>query len=66
MENARLYTRQVELTQAASRFIPHGFLAFLQKPNIVDVKLGDQVQRNMAILVSDIRSFTTLSEKMTL
>jgi len=65
IENARLYTRQVELTQAASRFVPFEFLRFLQKENIVKVKLGDQVQQNMTILVSDIRSFTTLSEKMT-
>lgn len=65
LEIARLYAQQVELTQAASRFIPHGFLQFLRKDNIVNVRLGDQVQQQMAILVSDIRSFTTLSEKMT-
>jgi two-component system sensor histidine kinase ChiS len=37
----------------------------LEKQSILDVNLGDQVQRDMAILFSDIRSFTALSEKMT-
>jgi predicted ATPase/class 3 adenylate cyclase/tRNA A-37 threonylcarbamoyl transferase component Bud32 len=65
IENARLYTRQVQLTQSASRFVPQEFLQFLHKDSIVKVNLGDQVQQNMTILVSDIRSFTTLSETMT-
>jgi len=30
----------------------------------VDVRLGDQIQREMTILFSDLRAFTTLSEKM--
>jgi class 3 adenylate cyclase len=65
IENARLYTRQVELTDSASRFVPQEFLEFLHKDSIAKVNLGDQTQQNMTILVSDIRSFTTLSEKMT-
>jgi len=32
---------------------------------IVDVKLGDQVERKMTIMFSDIRDFTPLSESMT-
>jgi len=51
--------------EAFARFIPQEFLRALGKTNIVDVKLGDQVQLDMAILFSDIRSFTALSEKMT-
>ena len=54
-----------ELNTAYSRFVPHQFLQFLQKKSIVDVRLGDQVQKEMSILFSDIRSFTTLSESMT-
>ena len=53
------------LTHGYSRFVPQEILHFLQKESIVDVKLGDQVQQEMAILVSDVRSFTTLSETMT-
>jgi two-component system sensor histidine kinase ChiS len=45
--------------------VPREFLKFLEKESIIDVQLGDQVQREMTILFSDIRSFTTLSESMT-
>ena len=50
--------------EAFSRFVPQEFLRALGKTRIVDVKLGDQVQLDMAILFSDIRSFTALSENM--
>jgi two-component system sensor histidine kinase ChiS len=33
--------------------------------SIVDVRLGDQIQKEMTVLFSDIRSFTTISEAMT-
>lgn len=46
------------------RFVPHDFLDYLGKHSITDVKLGDSVQRDMTILFSDLRSFTTLSEGM--
>lgn len=50
---------------AYSRLIPHQLLTLLQAKSIVDVKLGDQVERKMTILFSDIRDFTPLSESMT-
>jgi len=53
------------MTNAASRFVPYEFLQFLKKESIVKLNLGDQAQQNMTIMVSDIRSFTTLSETMT-
>ncbi len=48
-----------------SRFVPRELLNFLEKESIVDIQLGEQVQKRMTVLFSDIRSFTTLSEKMT-
>ncbi|MCG3207508.1 MAG: Chemotaxis response regulator protein-glutamate methylesterase [Anaerolineae bacterium] len=54
----------VKLNAALGRFVPHEFLQFLGKASIVDVVLGDQVQRDMTVFFSDIRSFTTLSEQM--
>ncbi|WP_409035659.1 7TM diverse intracellular signaling domain-containing protein [Leptospira kanakyensis] len=52
------------LTESYARFVPKDFLANLGKDTILDVKLGDQIQKYMAVLFSDIRSFTTLSEQM--
>jgi signal transduction histidine kinase/ligand-binding sensor domain-containing protein/class 3 adenylate cyclase/ActR/RegA family two-component response regulator len=49
---------------AYGRFVPHEFLKFLERESIVDVRLGDQVQKEMSILFADIRNFTTLSEAM--
>ena len=55
----------VNLNKAYVKFVPQEFLQFLQKDSIVNMKLGDQVQKEMTILFADIRSFTSLSEKMT-
>lgn len=54
-----------KINQSYNRFVPRNFLNFLGKESIIDVQLGDQVQRNMTIMFADIRSFTTLSETMT-
>lgn len=50
---------------AYSKFVPTEFLKFLQKDSILDIRLGDQIQAEMTILFSDIRSFSELSETMT-
>ncbi|MEM1426332.1 MAG: ATP-binding protein, partial [Cyanobacteria bacterium P01_H01_bin.130] len=52
------------ITLAYARFVPHEFLDLLRKDSIVEVELGDQVEQEMAVLFSDIRAFTTLSETM--
>ncbi|WP_293127916.1 adenylate/guanylate cyclase domain-containing protein [Microcoleus sp. bin38.metabat.b11b12b14.051] len=54
-----------ELTDAYGRFVPHQFLFLLGYESIIDVNLGDQVQKEMSVLFADIRDFTTLSETMT-
>jgi hemerythrin len=51
--------------KAYGRLVPHQLLNLLQPTSIVDVKLGDQVERYMTIMFSDIRDFTPLSESMT-
>ena len=59
-----LENKEAMLT-ASSRFVPKQFISFLGRESIIDVKLGDSIQKEMSILFSDIRSFTTLSETMT-
>lgn len=61
----KTHIRLAKINAAYGRFVPHDFLRFLGYESIVDVKLGDHVQKDMTILFSDIRSFTTLSEGMT-
>ena len=53
------------LSEAYYRFVPQEFLKFLERQSIVDVRLGDQIQREMTVLFCDIRSFTSISEKLT-
>jgi len=53
------------VNRANARFVPRQFLEFLGKESITDIHLGDQVQKEMTILFSDIRDFTALSESMT-
>ena len=48
-----------------SRFVPSEYLEFLDKDSIVEVKLGDHISKQMAVMFSDIRGFTSLSETMT-
>ena len=64
IENARFYQEITDLNKAYERFVPHEFLRLLNKRSVVDVALGDQVEKEMSILFSDIRGFTALSEKM--
>lgn len=54
-----------KLTDAYGRFVPHQFLHFLGYESILEVRLGDQIQKEMSVLFSDIRDFTALSETMT-
>lgn len=58
--------RMLSLTNTAyDRFVPHEFLSYLNKQSIINVQLNDNIEKQMTILFSDIRSFTSLSEDMT-
>ena len=50
---------------AYSRFIPTDFLDLLGRESIVDVRLGDQILKEMSVMFLDIREFSKISEKMT-
>ncbi|MDX1960872.1 MAG: adenylate/guanylate cyclase domain-containing protein [Leptospiraceae bacterium] len=49
---------------AIARFVPSEFLRLLNRNNIIDVKLGDHLKKEMTIFFADIRGFTSLSEKL--
>ncbi|PKL38900.1 MAG: hypothetical protein CVV44_08505 [Spirochaetae bacterium HGW-Spirochaetae-1] len=56
---------QTRMAESFARFVPKEFIQFLGRQSIIDIQLGDQIQRTITILFSDIRSFTTFSEKNT-
>lgn len=62
------YIRQGKLIREQNivfkKFVPEEFLRFLSRDNITQIKLGDQIEQEMSILFTDIRSFTSISEKM--
>jgi signal transduction histidine kinase/class 3 adenylate cyclase len=61
---ARIQThlQLAKMSSAAGRFVPFEFLDILNKRSLVDVRRGDHAQKELSILFSDIRSFTTLLE----
>ena len=64
-ERAQTYQVLEKTNQAYSRFVPHNFLYYLGHDSILKVAMGDQIQTEMTVLFTDIRSFTALSEQMT-
>ncbi len=55
---------QIKMINSFSRFVPSEFLQYLNRKLIIDVELGDHVQKNLTVMFADIRSFTSLSESM--
>jgi hemerythrin len=53
------------LEHTVLQFVPRDLISFLGKGSLLDVELGDQVEKTMSIVFTDIRDFTTLSESMT-
>ena len=48
-----------------ARFVPSEYLKFLGHDDIVSAELGDNINREVSVLFSDIRSFASISEAMT-
>ncbi|WP_165937542.1 AAA family ATPase [Antarcticimicrobium sediminis] len=51
------------LSTAYERFVPIEFLRFLERDSILDIELGNNVERQMTVMFSDIRGFTGFAEK---
>ncbi|MEM5947767.1 adenylate/guanylate cyclase domain-containing protein [Spirochaetia bacterium 38H-sp] len=54
-----------KLANAASRFVPYEFINMLGRDSLESVTLGDHKVHDMAVMFSDIRDFTTISEQLT-
>jgi class 3 adenylate cyclase len=51
--------------EVANKFVPHEFIKSLGRTVITDIQLGDQVEKIVTVLFSDIRGYTTIAETMT-
>ncbi|MDN3204258.1 adenylate/guanylate cyclase domain-containing protein [Algoriphagus sediminis] len=62
INEAKLSNRLKLTNESFRRFVPQAFLKLLGKEDIIDVKLGDSISRDMTVLFADVRDFTSLSE----
>ncbi len=76
IESAMLYEKNIRevrereeailrIHEVTKKFVPNEFIRLLGKDALADVRLGDQAEKIVTVLFTDIRDFTSLSEKMT-
>ncbi len=76
MESSVLYHKRIQeaeereetmrrIHETTYRFVPVEFIQLLGRKSLMEVRLGDQVLKDVTVMFVDIRSYTTLSEKMT-
>lgn len=76
IESALLYEKNIQearereeamrrIHNVTKKFVPNEFIKSLGHEVITDVQLGDHVEKIVTVLFSDIREYTTLSERMT-
>ncbi len=76
IESALLYEKNIRearereeamrrVYEVTAKFVPYEFIGSLGHKFITEVKLGDQVEKNVTVLFTDIRDYTSLSEQMT-
>ncbi len=76
IESALLYEKNIRealereeamrrIYEVTAKFVPYEFIGSLGYKLITDVKLGDQVEKVVTVLFTDIRDYTSISEQMT-
>ncbi|MCX7746433.1 MAG: adenylate/guanylate cyclase domain-containing protein [Clostridia bacterium] len=53
-----------DINKAYLRFVPVQYLHYLKKDSITEIRLGDQVEKDISMVVIRVRSFAALSGKM--
>lgn len=64
LSRVRIHLNIHKMHSATSKFVPQEFIRAIGRKNIVDVELGDYVERNVSVLFTDIREYTGIAEKM--
>jgi adenylate cyclase len=59
------FGRLQQTAESFERFVPEKFLRVIAPRGIENIAVGEYAKRNMTILFSDIRGYTTLSESQT-
>jgi class 3 adenylate cyclase/methyl-accepting chemotaxis protein len=65
IENARTLKEIKATMNTFQLFVPPKFLERIAKEGVGNIKVGNATQETISILFSDIRNFTSMSEKMT-
>ncbi len=63
-ESEHLGRTLLSTNESLKRFIPQEFFMLLNRNDVSEIKLGDQIEQNMAIMFADIRGFTLLAEQL--
>lgn len=53
-----------EVNRAIRRFVPYELIAAVGHPDVTTLRLGDAVSREVTILFTDVRGFTTRAERL--
>lgn len=61
---AKTQLQTFDIYEATGRFVPHQFIQTLGRQGITDLERGDMVERNVHVMFSDIRDYTSLAEDM--
>lgn len=64
IENAFVYEQIKKTMKTFELFVPKKFLSRIGKKGLESIKAGNAEQENVSVLFSDIREFTSISEKL--